>query len=91
MFRASSSREASTLTVEELEPRVLLSAHTGVSAAAPGFAHITAIVQRVSSIVNSPPSGAYTPSQIRTAYTGVSNSDNITNLNNSSLGKEKGP
>ena len=66
--RRDSADPMSPSIVEPLEPRVLLSASLGSSEDVAAVAHTTAILQSISSDINSPPVGAFTPSQIRSAY-----------------------
>jgi hypothetical protein len=63
-----SSDRMSQSVLEPLESRVLLSASFGSPATAATLAHPTLILQSISSDINSPPSSAFTPSQINSAY-----------------------
>ena len=54
--------------LESLEPRVLLSASLVGLAASAGHAHTTAILKSIIPNINSVPTGALNPSQMRSAY-----------------------
>ena len=56
------------IVIEQLEPRLLLSASAGGLTLATAYSLPLATVQAVSPSADSPPSGALTPSQMRSAY-----------------------